>query len=73
MGNVRVHVDGGTADASCYGIADHQRRHPSGRTTRVFVGHYCFRLHEEGGRWRFTSMRSTVRFVDGNAALERDD
>ena len=71
--NVRVHVDGGTADASCHGIAHHHRRHPSGRNTRVFVGHYDFRLHEEGGRWRITSMRFTVRIVDGNATRERDD
>lgn len=73
IGNVRVHVDGRTADASCYGIAYHYRRHPSGRNTRVFVGHYDFRLQEDGGRWRITSMRFTARFVDGNATLERDD
>ena len=73
IGNVRVHVDGRTADASCYGIAYHYRRHPSGRDTRVFVGHHDFRLQEDGGRWRITSMRFTARFVDGNATLERDD
>jgi hypothetical protein len=72
IGNVRVHVDGTDADASCYGIAYHHRRHPSGRNTRVFVGTYDFRLHEEGGRWRITSLRFTARFVDGNATLDRD-
>lgn len=71
-GNFQVRVDGDDASASCYGTAYHYRRHPSGRNTRVFVGTYVFRLTNDGGRWRITSFRFTVKFVDGNAELERD-
>ena len=73
-GNFRVQLDGGRATASCYGIAYHYRRHPSGRSTRVFVGTYDFGLERDtDGRWRITSFRFVVRFVDGNLTLERDD
>ena len=73
-GNFRVRVEPGgrEATASCYGIAYHYRRHPSGRNTRVFVGSYDFGLREDGGRWRITSFRFGAKFVDGNLELERD-
>ena len=71
-GNFRVQLGAEEARASCYGIAYHYRVHPSGRNTRVFVGSYSFRLREGGGRWRITSFRFTVKFVDGNPTLEED-
>jgi hypothetical protein len=71
-GNFRVDVRGSEATASCYGIAYHYRRHPSGRNTRVFVGSYDFGLREDGGRWRIESFRFVARFIDGNLQLESD-
>ena len=72
VGNFHVQLDGAEADASCYGIAYHYRRHPSGRNTRVFVGTYAFRLREEEERWRVCSFRFQVKFVEGNQTLEQD-
>jgi hypothetical protein len=72
VGNFHVQLDGAEADASCYGVAYHYRRHPSGRNTRVFVGTYAFRLRADGGRWRVSSFRYDVKFVDGNPTLESD-
>lgn len=72
VGNFRVDVRGSVAAASCYGIAYHYRRHPSGRNTRVFVGSYDFGLREEAGRWRIDSFRFVAKFVDGNVQLESD-
>ena len=72
VGNFRVDVRGSEATAFCYGVAYHYRRHPTGRNTRVFVGSYDFRLHEEGGRWLIDSFRFAAKFVDGNLKLESD-
>lgn len=72
-GNFRVTVRDDEADAACYGIAYHYRRHPSGRNTRVFVGDYTFGLTRDGPRWRIASFRFAAKFVDGNLQLERDD
>lgn len=73
-GNFVVRVAGDEADAFCYGIAYHHRARADGRNTRVFVGSYDFRLARAtdgaGLAWRITAMRFTLKFLDGNAALE---
>jgi hypothetical protein len=67
-----VRVYGSRAAAFCYGVAWHYRPHPSGRNTRTFVGSYDFELErDEGGRWRITSFRFNLKFIDGNAELEK--
>jgi hypothetical protein len=72
-GNFRVTVHESRATASCYGIAYHHRRTASGRNTRVFVGSYAFIL-EQGPHhaWRISTFRFDLKFVDGNADLEKD-
>lgn len=72
-GNYRVEVQGEQASAFCYGIASHFRRNRSGRNTRVFVGSYDFHLQRIEDRWLIDSFRFNLKYVDGNAELERDD
>jgi hypothetical protein len=70
-GNFFISSSGTQATASCYGIAYHYRRTESGRNTRVFVGAYDFHLvlHDE---WRIDAFRFDLKFVDGNATLEKE-
>jgi len=72
-GNFVVRVNGDRADAFCYGIAYHYRARKDGRNTRVFVGSYDYQLARDGmaqPAWRITAMRFTLKFLDGNPALE---
>ncbi|HEV7365637.1 MAG TPA: nuclear transport factor 2 family protein [Gemmatimonadales bacterium] len=71
-GNYRVTVQGDRATAFCDAIASHYGKTRSGRNTRVFVGSYDFHLAQIGGRWRIDSFRFNLKYVDGNAELERD-
>jgi hypothetical protein len=72
VGNYRVELHGDQATAFCYGIASHYRRTRSGRNTRVFVGSYDFHLLRAEGRWQIDSFRFNLKYVDGNAELERE-
>jgi hypothetical protein len=73
-GNFVVTVAGDEAEAFCYGIAYHHRARRDGRSTRVFVGSYDFRLARADDApaptWRITAMRFALKFLDGNPALE---
>ena len=73
-GNFVVRVNGDRADAFCYGIAYHYRGRKDGRNTRVFVGSYDYQLTRADDTsqptWRITAMRFTLKFLDGNPALE---
>ena len=73
-GNFVVTVAGEEAEAFCYGIAYHHRARRDGRSTRVFVGSYDFRLARTGDTpapmWRITAMRFALKFLDGNPSLE---
>jgi len=70
-GNYRVRVEGDRAEAFCYGIAYHYLPKQDGRSTRVFVGSYAFELERDAARWRITSFRYNLKFIDGNAELEK--
>jgi hypothetical protein len=70
-GNFRVTLRGDVADASCYGIAFHYRPHPSGRSTRTFVGTYDVGLRRDGDRWRIDRFKFDAKFVEGNLDLEK--
>jgi hypothetical protein len=70
-GNFRVKVLADEANASCYAIATHYLPNASGRNTRTFVGGYDLRLRKDAARWRITSFRFDVKYVDGNLELER--
>lgn len=74
VGNFVVRVNGDGADAFCYGIAYHYRARKDGRNTRVFVGRYHYQLGRADAspqpNWRITGMRCTLKFLDGNPALE---
>ena len=73
-GNFVVRVNDDRADAFCYGIAFHYRARKDGRNTRVFVGSYDYELARDRASsqptWRITAMRFTLKFLDGNPALE---
>ncbi len=73
-GNFVVHATGDRAAASCYGIAYHYRARRDGRNTRVFVGSYDYQLARDTTSpqpaWRITAMCFTLKFLDGNPALE---
>jgi hypothetical protein len=73
-GNFVVHVSGARATAFCYGIAYHYRARKDGRNTRVFIGSYDYELAQAdasaASAWLITAMRFTLKFMDGNAALE---
>ena len=73
-GNFVVHANGDRAAAFCYGIAYHHRARRDGRNTRVFVGSYEYQLARDTvlpqPAWRITAMRFTLKFLDGNPALE---
>ena len=71
-GNYRVTVLGDHAEAFCYGTATHYRPTRSGRNLRTFVGSYDFRLARLEGKWRITSFRFNLKYVDGNLDLEKD-
>ncbi|HEX2250220.1 MAG TPA: nuclear transport factor 2 family protein, partial [Gemmatimonadales bacterium] len=71
-GNYRVEVQADQATAFCYGIASHYRRTTSGRNTRIFVGTYDLHLRTLQGRWRIDRFRFNLKYMDGNAELERD-
>ena len=74
IGNFVVQTNGDRADAFCYGIAYHYRARKDGRNTRVFVGSYDCELERDTDSpqsdWRISAMRFTLKFLDGNAALE---
>jgi hypothetical protein len=72
-GNYRIDVQDDEATAFCYGIASHFRRNRTGRNTRVFVGSYDFHLVRVEDRWLIDSFRFNLKFLEGNADLERND
>ncbi|HUQ82566.1 MAG TPA: nuclear transport factor 2 family protein [Gemmatimonadaceae bacterium] len=72
-GNFVVQASGERATAFCYGIAYHYRARKDGRNTRVFVGSYDYELARDDATqrsWHITAMRFTLKFMDGNAAIE---
>lgn len=71
MGNLLIHVHAEEADAFCYATATHWLPNPSGSNTRVFVGSYDLHLVERDGRWLIDRFRFNLKYVDGNADLER--
>jgi hypothetical protein len=73
IGNLAIRIEGAHARAGCYGIAYHYRPTQLGRNTRVFVGSYDLELRADAGpRWRITTFRFNLKFVDGNRDLEKE-
>jgi len=73
VGNYRVKLEGEQATAFCYGTASHYRPTRSGRNTRVFVGSYDFHLRRVEDRWQIDGLRFTLKYLDGNAELEKGE
>lgn len=71
-GNYIVSVNGDEADAFCYGIATHYLPTKSGRDTRTFAGSYDFHLVKQDGVWWIDRFRFTLKYIDGNKDLEKD-
>jgi SnoaL-like domain len=71
-GNLLIECGESEAEASCYGIAYHYRRTRFGRNTRVFVGGYEMHLLRHAEAWRIDAFRFKLKFVDGNANLEKE-
>jgi hypothetical protein len=72
-GNYRVEVQDEEATAFCYGMASHFRRNRTGRNSRVFVGSYDLHLVRIEDRWLIDSFRFNLKFLEGNADLDRND
>ena len=73
VGNFVVKTAGDAADVFCYGIAYHYKRVKSGRNTRVFVGSYVFHLVRIEAAWKIDQFRFNLKFIDGNAELEKEE
>lgn len=71
-GNYVVAMNGNEADAFCYAIASHYLPTKSGRNTRTFVGSYDFRLVKTDGVWWISAFKYNLKYIDGNADLEKD-
>ena len=71
IGNVLVHAHEHEAAVSCYGIAYHYRRAATNGRTRTFVGTYDFHLVRIGDEWKIDVFKFNLKFIDGNAELER--
>jgi SnoaL-like domain len=71
-GNLSIDCGESEADVSCYGIAYHYRRTRFSRNTRVFVGSYELHLVRPGADWGVDVFRFKLKFVDGNADLEKE-
>jgi hypothetical protein len=71
IGNLRTVVAGETATVKCYGIALHHRAQAIGGKTRTFVGTYEMQLMVVTGHWRISHLTFNLKFIDGNAELER--
>jgi len=72
VGNLAIDVTGDEANARCYGIAYHYRKTYAGANTRAFVGSYDFHLVRDEESWRIDLFRFRLKFVDGNADLEKE-
>lgn len=70
-GNYRVRIDGDQAEAFCYATATHYLPNPTGRNTRTFVGSYDFRLIKEEITWRINQFTFHLKYLDGNADLDK--
>jgi hypothetical protein len=70
VGNFVVSASGSHATVFCYGIAGHYLPNASGRNTRTFVGSYDFGLERHDGRWRISSFKFNLKYLDGNLDLE---
>jgi len=73
VGNYRVKLEDEQATAFCYGTASHYRPTRSGRNVRVFVGSYDLHLRRVEGRWQIDGLRFTLKYMDGNAELEKGE
>lgn len=72
-GNHIVSVQGGEANAFCYGIASHYLPTRSGNNVRVFAGSYDFHLVQQaGGGWKIDRFRFNLKYIDGNKDLEAE-
>jgi hypothetical protein len=69
LSNFVIRPEGDAADAFCYGTATHYSPQPDGRNVWTVVGTYDIRLVQEGGRWKVTSLRFNLSYVDGNTEL----
>jgi hypothetical protein len=54
-------------------MASHFRRNRTGRNSRVFVGSYDLHLIRVEDRWLIDSFRFNLKFLEGNADLDRND
>ena len=62
-GNFLVTVNGGQADAFCYGIATHYRSGEEKKVT-MFVGSYDLHLIKDANRWKIDRFRFNSKYVE---------
>jgi hypothetical protein len=71
-GNYKTDINGNEAIAFCYGIAYHYKKTKSGNNTRMYAGSYNFHLTKKDNNWLIDSFKFNLKFLDGNAQLEKD-
>lgn len=72
IGNLQTTVDGESAVVRCYGVALHHRAElGQGLRTRMFVGTYQIRLVANAANWKISELKFNLKFIDGNAELEK--
>jgi hypothetical protein len=70
-GNFLVNIVNNEATVFCYGVAWHYLPNKSGRNTRTFVGSYDMHLLKLDGGWKIDRFKYNLKFIDGNADLEK--
>ncbi len=70
-GNFSVNVEESEASVFCYGVAWHYLPNKTERNTRTFVGSYDLHLIKEDEEWKIDRFKFNLKFIDGNADLEK--
>jgi hypothetical protein len=70
-GNYVVEINADESDVFCYGIAMHYLPNKTNQNVRTFVGSYDLHLVRQGNDWRIDRFKFTLKFIDGNAQLEK--
>jgi hypothetical protein len=72
IGNLQTSIEGSAARVRCHGVAFHHRAAVNAALkTRIFVGTYDIKLRQQHSQWFVAELKFTLKFIDGNAELEK--
>ncbi len=72
-GNFLADISGDEATVFCYAVAWHYLPNRTGRNTRTFAGSYDIHLVKQDGEWKIDWFKYNLKFIDGNADLEKSE